>query len=64
VTASAIVGEHKKPVIIVNENGFYDDLISLITRMKTEMFIPVENYKPMIVSDIQSCVDVIEQLKK
>lgn len=64
VTASAIVGEHKKPVIIVNENGFYNDLISLITRMKTEMFIPVENYKPLIVSDIQSCIDVIEQLKK
>ncbi len=56
VTASAIVGEHKKPLIVVNENGFYDDLLMLIARMRLEKFIPVENYKPVVVDNIDGCI--------
>lgn len=61
VTASAIVGEHKKRVIIVNENGFYDSLITLIDRMREEKFIPIEKYKPTIVSDMLSCINTLKE---
>ena len=61
VTASGIVGEHKKKIIIVNENGFYDDLLKLIARMRSEKFIPVEVFKPIIVSDISSCIMALNQ---
>ena len=56
VIAAAIVGEHKKSLIIVNENGFYDDLMHQIERMILEKFIPVVNYKPLIVSNISDCI--------
>jgi uncharacterized protein (TIGR00730 family) len=53
VIAAAIVGEHKKQLIVVNENGFYDDLIRQIERMIYEKFIPVVNYKPLIVNSMK-----------
>lgn len=56
VIAAAIVGEHKKQLIVVNENGFYDDLMRQIERMIDEKFIPVVNYKPLIVSNISDCI--------
>lgn len=56
VMAAAIVGEHKKQLIVVNENGFYDDLMRQIERMIDEKFIPVVNYKPLIVSNISDCI--------
>jgi len=56
VIAAAIVGEHKKQLIVVNENGFYDDLMRQIDRMIDEKFIPVVNYKPLIVSNISDCI--------
>jgi len=59
VLASGIVGEHKKPVIILNENGFYDDLIKQTDRMRAEMFIPVEYFKPLIAKDLEECFKFI-----
>lgn len=59
VAASAIVGEHKKQVIIVNENGFYDSLLTLIDRMLEEKFIPIEKYKPTIVANTEGCIDAL-----
>ena len=55
VTASAIVGEHRKPVIILNQNGFYNHLIALIAQMKEEKFIPVENFRPVFVNTPEEC---------
>jgi len=59
VLASGIVGEHKKPVIIVNENGFYDDLMKQTDRMRAEMFIPVEYFKPLIANNLEECIQLI-----
>lgn len=59
VTASAIVGEHKKPVIILNENGFYNHLIALIDQMKSEKFIPVENFRPFFANSLDECAQQI-----
>jgi uncharacterized protein (TIGR00730 family) len=60
VIAAAIVGEHKKQLIVVNENGFYDDLIRQIERMIYEKFIPVVNYKPLIVNSISECIQFLK----
>ena len=64
VTASAIVGEHKKPIIIVNENGFYDSLITLIDRMREEKFIPIEKFNPTIVADTNACIAALKEASK
>ncbi len=62
VTASAIVGEHKKPLIVLNENGFYNELMLLTQKMKVEKFIPIENYKPYYVNSIDECFELITSL--
>jgi len=64
VVTSAIVGEHKKPLYIVNQGGFYNQFLNQIETMRAEMFIPVENYKPIVVSDIKSCFELISVLHK
>ena len=60
VIAAAIVGERKKQLIVVNENGSYDDLIRQIERMMYEKFIPVVNYKPLIVNSISECIQSLK----
>lgn len=64
IVASGVVGEHKKPVIIVNQNGFYDQFLSQIDLMRKEMFIPIENYKPLEVEDTNACFELINFLFK
>ncbi len=63
IVTSAIVGEHKKPLILLNQNGFYNQFLGQIELMRNEMFIPVENYKPIVVEDIESCFELIIQFK-
>ena len=60
VVTSAIVGEHKKPLYIVNQGGFYNQFLNQIETMRAEMFIPVENYKPIVVQNIESCFELID----
>lgn len=60
IIASGIVGEHNKPLIIVNENGFYDPFLTQINYMRHEKFIPLEeSYKPIIANDISHCLEII-----
>lgn len=63
IVTSAIVGEHKKHLILVNQDGFYNQFLEQIELMRNEMFIPVENYKPIVVEDIDSCFELIIQFK-
>ena len=60
VVASGVVGEHKKPVFLLNENGFYDFLLQQAQKMKDELFIPVENYKYIVVNSLN---DLFGKLK-
>ncbi len=62
VVASGIVGEHKKPTILVNQDGFFDDLISLKLKMENEGFIPAshQNYKYIIADNIDQCTEIIK----
>ena len=63
VIASGTVGEHKKPLICINENGFYNSLLAQIDSMKTECFTPKnENYKPCFVQSIEDCNELIDNL--
>jgi uncharacterized protein (TIGR00730 family) len=60
IIASGIVGEHKKRLIIVNQNGFYNHFLEQIDSMRSELFIPVEEkYKPHTVLDINHCMELI-----
>lgn len=61
IVASGIVGEHKKPLILVNQNGFYNQFITQIDFMRSELFIPAEEkYKPIIVQNINQCLELIK----
>lgn len=65
IIASGIVGEHKKPLIIVNQDGFYNPFLNQIDFMRSELFIPAEErYKPIIVQDINHCLELINLSNK
>lgn len=54
VIASGTIGEHNKPLYIINYNGFYSPLWQEITLMKEYRFIPKEeHYKPILVGSIE-----------
>lgn len=64
IIASGIVGEHRKPLILINQDGFYNHLIAQVEQMSAELFIPLEqNYKPIIVHDIKECMKQVNQFK-
>lgn len=61
VIASATVGEHKKPLICLNYNGFYDSLMKLADEMRAGFFIPKEEkYRPIFVNTVKECLERIE----
>jgi len=65
IIASGIVGEHRKSVIIINQDGFYNHFLKQIDFMRSELFIPVEErYKPFIVQDINHCMELINLSNK
>lgn len=53
-TSSAIVGEHHKPVYVLNYKGFYEPLKQQIVLMQSLRFIPQEeHYKPIFVDTLE-----------
>jgi len=63
VIASGVVGEHHKPIAVVNEQHFFDDFIRQINRMKIEQFLPeMENYRPVFVDNINQCKGFLQSL--
>ncbi len=63
VIASGTVGEHRKPVFVVNFDGFYDALIALVNHMQTLEFIPKEqSYKPCFVNTLDELFTQIQAL--
>ena len=52
-TSSAIVGEHRKPVFVLNYEGFYEPLKQQIMKMQELHFIPEQQaYKPVFVDTL------------
>lgn len=64
VIAAGTVGEHHKPVFIVNYDNFYTPLQHQIDRMKLLRFIPIEeSYKPVWVDDIDTLIKELQKIK-
>ena len=62
VVAAGTLKEHKKPLIILNWQHYYDHLIELFDRMKQEQCLPkAETYKPDIATDIEECINIINK---
>jgi uncharacterized protein (TIGR00730 family) len=60
IIASGVVGEHKKPLILVNQDNFYDQFLYQINLMRKELFIPAEEkYKPLIAQDVKHCLELL-----
>lgn len=63
-TSSAIVGEHHKPVCVLNYRGFYEPLRQQIAVMKQLQFIPTsEHYCPIFVDTLEELYEKIENYK-
>ncbi|MEW7279273.1 TIGR00730 family Rossman fold protein [Aquimarina sp. 2201CG1-2-11] len=43
------LGLHQKPVGILNTNGFYDELLTLLKNMVHKGFLKMENYELLLV---------------
>ena len=60
-TSSAIVGEHRKPVYVLNYKGFYEPLKQQIRIMENLQFIPEQqHYKPILVDTLDELFEVIK----
>ena len=61
VTSSGVVGEHHKPLFVLNYKGFYEPLKQQAALMKSLHFLPEqEAYKPEFVDSLDA---LYEQLK-
>ena len=60
VLASGTVGEHRKPLYVLNHRGFYDDLKHLAAHMRELRFLPKEeSYKPIYVDSLEEIYQMI-----
>jgi uncharacterized protein (TIGR00730 family) len=63
VISSGIVGEHKKPVFVLNYKGFYEPLKAQIELMRSLQFIPEqEAYKPIFVNSLDELYEQIQKI--
>ena len=59
-TSSAIVGEHHKPVYVLNYKGFYEPLKQQIKIMEQLQFIPAQQaYKPVFVDTLEELFEIL-----
>ena len=62
--SSAIVGEHKKPVYILNYKGFYEPLKQQIRVMQDLQFIPAQqSYRPVFADTLEELYEEIKNYK-
>jgi len=65
VVASGTVGEHKKPLLVWNHQGFYDELVQLSTKMHEKHFLPTqETYKPIFADTLDQLTQMINNFNK
>lgn len=63
VVASAMVGEHEKPLILVNENRFYDALITHIEFTQAQCAtVKGKHYEPIFVNSVDECLERINKI--
>ena len=62
ITTWGQLGLHSKPVAILNTNGYYDDLISLVDKMVVDGFLKKLNQEMLIVeSDVEVLLDKMQR---
>lgn len=60
----AQLGLHQKPIGLLNINGFYDDLISMLETMVAKGLLKMENFELLIVNnDINRLLDKMRNFK-
>jgi len=60
----AQLGLHKKPIGLLNINGFYNDLVSMLETMVTKGFLKLDNLELLIVDDsIESLLNKMKNFK-
>ena len=65
VVASGTVDEHRKPIFVLNYNGFYEGLKLQAKHMRDLGFLPVvEQYAPQFVDTIDELKEEIKKLSK
>lgn len=65
VIASGTVGEHKKPIVILNFQGFYNDLKHLSDHMHALQFLPQqESYAPLWADTLDELYGIIQTIDK
>lgn len=61
VLASGTVGEHQKPLYVLNYNGYYTHLQELTEHMRSLQFLPKEeHYKPCYVNSLEELYKMIQ----
>ena len=61
--SSAIVGEHHKPVYVLNYKGFYEPLKQQIRIMQDLRFIPIQqSYEPVFVDTMDELCELVKGL--
>lgn len=64
VIASGTVDEHRKPIFVVNHNGFYEALKQQTAHMRSLAFLPQkEHYAPLFVDTIDELIEQIKIIK-
>ena len=64
VVASGTVDEHRKPIFILNYEGFYEGLKLQAEHMRKLAFLPQEEqYAPRFVDTIEQLIDKLTELK-
>ena len=63
VIASGTVGEHRKPIIILNYKGFYEGLKAEADHMRELRFLPEhEAYKPIYAATLEEVIDNLRNI--
>ena len=63
VVASGTVDEHRKPIFVLNYQGFYEGLKLQIEHMRQLAFLPQqEQYAPQFVDTIEELLDALQRL--
>lgn len=64
VIASGTVGEHRKPIFILNYQGFYEGLQLQVAHMRQLTFLPLqEQYAPLFVDTIDQLINHIKNIE-
>ncbi|NCC98274.1 MAG: TIGR00730 family Rossman fold protein [Bacteroidia bacterium] len=61
--ACCVVGEISKPIIILNQNGIYDNLQQQMIRMTQEGFIPKKpQFQAQFVDNVELCIKALSSI--